>query len=87
MTDTDTAARSATLYRMILPDHICPFGVKALALLEDRGFEVDDRILDTREATDAFMAEPGLDTTLLIVIGDEEVGGYDDLRRRFAAER
>ena len=25
MSDT----REATLYRMVLPDHICPFGVKA----------------------------------------------------------
>jgi glutaredoxin len=78
---TDTNSKSATLYRMILPDHTCPFGVQALALLEEKGFEVDDRILETREETDAFMAERGLETTPLIVIGDEEIGGYDDLRR------
>ncbi len=82
MTDmTESQTQSATLYRMILPDHTCPFGVQALALLEEKGFEVDDRILATREETDVFMAEHGLETTPLIVIGDEEIGGYDDLRR------
>ncbi len=79
---TDSQTKTATLYRMILPDHTCPFGVQALALLKEKGFEVDDRILATREETDAFMAEHGLETTPLIVIGDEEVGGYDELRRR-----
>jgi len=78
---TDTQGKSATLHRMILPDHTCPFGVRALALLKEKGFAVDDRILATREATDAFMAEHGLETTPLIVIGDEEIGGYDELRR------
>ncbi len=78
---TDTQGKSATLYRMILPDHTCPFGVQALALLKEKGFAVDDRTLATREEADAFMAEHGLETTPLIVIGDEEIGGYDDLRR------
>ena len=78
---TDSQTQSATLYRMILPDHSCPFGVQALALLKEKGFEVDDRILASREETDAFMADHGLETTPLIVIGDEKIGGYDELRR------
>ena len=37
-----TEGRQATLHRMVLPDHICQFGVKAKQLLEERGLAVDD---------------------------------------------
>ena len=43
-----TKAKTATLYRMVLPDHTCPFGVRAKQLLAEHGYEVDDRILRTR---------------------------------------
>ena len=55
--------RTATLRRMVLPDHICPFGVRAKALLEQAGYEVDDQQLTTREDVDSFMAEEGVATT------------------------
>lgn len=71
----------ATLYRMVLPDHVCPFGLKALRMLEERGIEVDDRPLTSREATDAFKAKQGIATTPLVFMGEERVGGADDLER------
>ena len=77
--------RTAILYRMILPDHACPFGVRAKAMLEDRGFEVQDRILRSREEVDAFKAEHGVATTPQIFIDDERLGGSDDLERYFAS--
>jgi glutaredoxin len=70
---------------MVLPDHTCPFGLRAKELLEQAGFEVDDRILSSREEVDAFKAEHGLVTTPLIFINGEKVGGSEDLRR-FLAE-
>ena len=73
--------RTATLHRMVLPDHICPYGVRAKAMLEEAGFEVDDRILKSREEVDAFMAEQGIDTTPLIVIDGERIGGSGALGR------
>ncbi len=76
--------RQATLYRMVLPDHSCPFGVRAKQMLEDSGFEVDDQILSSREEVDAFKAEHGLTTTPLIVIDGEKVGGSEDLQRYLA---
>jgi glutaredoxin 3 len=76
--------RRATLYRMILPDHTCPFGVRAKALLEESGFEVDDRILGSREEVDSFKSEHQIRTTPLIFIGDEQIGGCDDLERYLA---
>ena len=76
----------ATLTRMILPDHTCPFGVRAKAMLEAAGYEVDDRILTTREEVDAFEAERGLATTPLVEIDGEAIGGSDDLERWLAAQ-
>ena len=81
------AERSAILYRMVLPDHTCPFGVNAKRLLEESGFEVDDRILRSREEVDAFKAEHGVPTTPQVFIGGERIGGSDDLERYLAAGR
>ena len=72
-------AEPATLYRMILPDHTCPFGVRAKAMLEQAGYQVDDRILASRKEVDAFKAEHGVDTTPQVFIGGERVGGSDAL--------
>jgi glutaredoxin 3 len=72
-------SRTATLYRMVLADHTCPFGLRAKAMLEDAGFEIDDRILDTREAVDRFQAEQTVSTTPQIFINGERIGGSDDL--------
>jgi glutaredoxin len=76
---TDADARRAVLYRIVSPEHVCPYGVRALALLQEAGFEVDDRWLETRPQTEAFMAEHGVDTTPLIFVDGESVGGCDDL--------
>lgn len=83
MSVPDDKPRQATLYRMVMPDHVCPYGLKSKALLESQGFEVDDRHLRTREATDAFQREHGVETTPQTWIGNRRIGGYDDLRRYF----
>lgn len=77
------ASRKATLYRMVMPQHVCPYGLKAKDLLERQGFSVDDRWLTTREQTDAFKAEHGVKSTPQTFINGERVGGFDDLQRHF----
>lgn len=74
-------AREATLYRMVMDKHLCPFGLKAKALLEREGFEVDDHWLKSRAETDAYKTEAGVKTTPQILIDGKRIGGYDDLRR------
>lgn len=76
---------SAILYRMILHDHTCPFGVRAKQMLEENGFAIDDRILHTREETEAFKAEQGVMTTPQVFIDGERIGGSDDLEQYLAA--
>ena len=72
--------KTATVYRMVMPDHVCPYGLKTVDLLEREGFAVDDHHLETREQTDAFKAEHGVKTTPQTFVGGERIGGYDDLR-------
>ena len=81
MTSSSKTAKTAVLYRMVMPQHTCPYGVKALDLLRRSGFEVEDRHLTTREQTDAFKAEHGVATTPQTFINGQRIGGYDDLRR------
>ena len=69
----------ATLYRMVLPDHTCPYGVAAKEMLERAGYEVDDRILKSREEVERFKAETGVETTPLIFIDGEPIGGMAEL--------
>ena len=78
--------RRAVLYRMVLPDHTCPYGVRAKQMLEEAGFEVDDRILGSRDEVDAFQEENGVSTTPLIFIGDEKIDGSDELEAHLAKE-
>lgn len=74
---------TAILYRMVLPDHVCPYGLKARHLLRSKGYSVDDRLLTNRAEVDAFKAQHGVATTPQIFIDNERVGGHDDLRRHF----
>lgn len=46
----------ATLYRMVLDQHVCPYGLEAKDLLKRQGYEVEDRWLTTRAETDNFKA-------------------------------
>ncbi|MGY6707438.1 MAG: MauE/DoxX family redox-associated membrane protein [Rhizobiaceae bacterium] len=78
-----SAGRRATLYRMVMHKHLCPFGLKSKALLESRGFEVEDHWLESRDETERFKEEHGVETTPQTFIGGQRIGGYDDLRIHF----
>jgi glutaredoxin len=78
-----TSERTAVLHRMVLPDHTCPYGLKARHLLRSRGYRVQDHLLTTREQVDAFKAQQGVKTTPQVFIEGTRIGGYDDLRRHF----
>jgi glutaredoxin len=80
---TSNTPRTARLYRMVMPAHQCPFGLKARHLLRSKGFTVEDHHLTTRQEVEDFKAAHDVKTTPQIFIGDERIGGYDDLRRHF----
>jgi glutaredoxin 3 len=71
--------RKAVLYRMKLADHECPYGLLARRMLEDSGVPFEDRLLTTREEVEAFKQEHGVDTTPLIFVDGERIGGSEEL--------
>src|SRR5688572_8710010 len=75
--------RVAILYRMVMHDHVCPFGLKSKDLLRRQGYTVEDHWLKSREEVDAFKQQHGVKTTPQAFIGGQRIGGYDDLRRHF----
>lgn len=72
--------RRATLYRMKLPTHECPFGLLARRMLEDAGFEIDEHLLTSRPEVDAFKEEQGVATTpVIFLIDGEKITGSEEL--------
>lgn len=76
-------AKTASLYRMAMPGHLCPFGLKSKSLLTRKGYEVDDNLLTTRDEVDAFQQAHGVDTTPIAFIDGERIGGYSELKEHF----
>lgn len=74
-------SKSATFYRMVLADHICPWGLKARQVLRANGFAIDEHLLTTRAEVDAFKVEHGVKTTPQTWINGQRIGGHDDLLR------
>ncbi len=71
--------RQAEIYRMVMPGHICPYGLKSLDLLKRNGFSVRDHHLTSKAETEAFKAEHGVKTTPQTFIDGKRIGGHDDL--------
>lgn len=80
-TTEGAATKKAVIHRMVMPNHTCPYGIKAKDLLQRSGYTVEDRHLTTRDQTDAFKAEHGVQTTPQVFVDGKRVGGYDDTRR------
>lgn len=78
--------KTAKLYRMVMPDHICPYGLKSKDLLEREGYDVEDHHLKTREETDKFKQEHDVETTPQTFIDGKRVGGHDELRGFFGKQ-
>ncbi|WP_018968867.1 MauE/DoxX family redox-associated membrane protein [Rubritalea marina] len=72
--------KKAKIVRMVTPDHLCPWGIKALDLLKRNNFEIEDEHLDSMDANKTFKEENGFDETPQIWIEGENVGGYENLR-------
>lgn len=70
----------ASIYRMVTPKHLCPWGLKGLDLLKRHGFQVEDHHLETKEENERYKKDHGVDETPQIFIAGKHVGGYDALR-------
>ena len=72
--------KKADIYRMVTPDHLCPWGIKALDLLKRNGYEVADHHLESMEASEQYKVDNDVDETPQIILEGERLGGYDELR-------
>jgi glutaredoxin len=72
---------------MVMPGHLCPYGLKTVDLLKREGFAVEDHHLETRAQTDAFKTEHDVATTPQTFIDGQRIGGYDDLREYLGKSR
>ncbi len=73
----------ASLYRMAMPGHLCPYGLKSLSLLKQQGYEVEDNLLESRNEVEVFKNAHGVETTPITFIGGDRIGGYTDLKKHF----
>ena len=70
---------------MVLPDHVCPYGVRANQMLEQAGYTVDDQQLTSREQVDAFMAKEGVSTTPVTFIDGKRYATSEALEEFLAS--
>jgi len=78
--------RAATVYRMVKPGHVCPYGLKVVHLLKSEGYRIDDHHLESDAETKAFKAKHGVETTPQVWLDGERVGGYEATRERLGLE-
>jgi glutaredoxin len=78
----DHASR-AVVYRLVTPEHVCPYGLKTLDLLRRHHVEIDDRHLATEEEATELRERLCVDTTPQTFIDGELIGTLDDLREYF----
>jgi glutaredoxin len=71
---------------MVLPEHTCPYGVRARELLDEAGFEVEEHLLTTREQVDETKERLGVSTTPQVIIDDERIGGSEELEQYLVRE-
>ncbi len=81
-----TTLEKVKVYRMSTPEHECPWGLKTINLLNEKGIEFQDNKLTSREEVDDFKAKHHVETTPQIFSGDERIGGYTDLAEKLDVE-
>ena len=76
-------SKTATLYRTVMPEHICSHGLRCKDLLKRQGFKVDDQHLTSRSEVEALKARYNVATVPQIFIDETRIGGFDDLLEYF----
>ncbi len=80
---TNQNQKTATLYRTVMPDHICPHGLRSKDLLKRQGFKVNDEQLKSRQEVDALKVLHNVSTVPQAFIDGKRIGGYNDLLEHF----
>ena len=86
MPNTTITNEPVKVYRMSMPEHECPWGLKAINLLDEQGIEFEDHKLRSQDEVEAFKAKHQVSTTPQIFFGEDRIGGYTDLAEHFDVE-
>ncbi|WP_339374494.1 MauE/DoxX family redox-associated membrane protein [Picosynechococcus sp. PCC 73109] len=78
--------KAVRLYRMSTSEHECPWGLRAINLLNEHGIDFEDVRLTSPEEVAAFKTKHDVPTTPQIFFGDYRIGGYSDLADYFDIE-
>lgn len=73
-------SNQAIIFRMVMTDHICPFGLKSLDALKHAGYNIIDRHITTDDENTLVKESLGVDTTPQTFIDGERIGGNEDLQ-------
>ncbi len=73
--------KKAKIVRLVTPDHLCPWGIKAWDLLKRNGYDIEDQHLTSSEDNQKYKEKHDVSETPQIYIEDEHIGGYDELRK------
>jgi glutaredoxin len=82
MAMTPSPLHDVRLYRMDLPGHACPWGLRVLQLLQEQHIPFEDHPLQSEAEVAAFKAAHAVATTPQLFAGEERIGGYTDLAAR-----
>ncbi|MGP4973555.1 MauE/DoxX family redox-associated membrane protein [Psychrobacter alimentarius] len=72
--------QSAIIFRMVMSDHLCPFGLKSIDALKHAGYDIIDRHITTQDENTLVKDTLGVKTTPQTFIDGKRVGGNDDLQ-------
>lgn len=72
--------KRAIIFRMVMPDHLCPFGLKSIDALKHAGYDIIDRHITTSDENTLVKETLGVKTTPQTFIDGKRVGGNDDLQ-------
>lgn len=76
----EKGGQSAIIFRMVMSDHLCPFGLKSLDALKHAGYDIIDRHITTQDENTLVKDTLGVKTTPQTFIDGKRVGGNDDLQ-------
>jgi glutaredoxin len=64
----------------------CPFGKKAIALLDEKSIHFKDHVFNSKEEEESFKDKYQVKTTPQIFFGEERIGGYTDLIQKLGVK-
>lgn len=79
-------AQTVRLYRMSMAEHECPWGLKAVKLLNEKDIDFEDYRLTSKAEVEDFKANHNVAATPQIFFDDKRIGGYTDLADYFGVE-